>query len=116
MAEIIHTDMPAPDLIVRYDDGTFAPAMFHYLHEGVDIRAIAREHNFELKHAFMEDVLDEDDPLALRYEADSGDASIIRDWSPPEFEGWRIVGKYESEDGPIAIYLCPVAKNSSEAA
>ena len=113
MNRISSNDMPAPDQIVAYSDGSFAPAMFHFLHEGIDVRDIARENGFVTSFLSFESVVDEDDPLARRYE--DGDADVVKDWTPPDgTDGWTLSGKYDTEDGPVAIYLKPLAAQSKD--
>ncbi len=100
-------DMPAPGAAVEYDDGEFSPAMFHYAIEGADTRAIAREHGFDCRFLMMEDdSRDEVEPLRQRY--GGGDDTALAEWTPPDAEeGWTLAGKWQSEDGPVALWLRP---------
>jgi len=91
--------LPKADDIVRYPDGSFAPIMFHYAAESSLIRDIAAANGFELRSEELHD----DNPLAAEYEA--GDGDVIRRWNPPEIDGWRLVGKNDTDDGPRAWYV-----------
>lgn len=105
----------APDTIIRYADGSFGPMMFHYAHEGCLLRYIAKEHGFDLNFIHMEDVLGDDDPLFIAY-FENGESDACSRWTPPECNGWRLVGKSDGEDGPFAIYIRPISNNGSGAA
>lgn len=96
--------IPPPDAIVRYADGSFTPIMFHYLSEGCSAKHIARANGFDIMFVDMEQVLDEDDPLIKAYFED-GASDIVRKWTPPEIDGWRLVLKLDSENGPVAGYI-----------
>jgi hypothetical protein len=103
---------PPPDAIVRYADGSFGPLMFHYLSEGCKTKDVAAENGFDIQWVEMEDVLPEDDPLYIDY-FEKGASDVVRRWVPPTIDGWRLVGLFDTEDGPTAIYIKPRASSKS---
>ena len=105
---------PPADAIVRYADGSFAPIMFHYASEGCNARAIAAENGFDLKAVAMADEVDDEDALYRAY-FEEGASDVVRKWQPPEIEGWRLVGKTDSEDGPQAFYIRPRNDEAADA-
>lgn len=106
---------PAPDDIVIYPSGEFGPMMFHYLHEGVDTRLIARENGFEIMWLDLFDDVDEIDPAMRAY--DAGDiAKTIELWNPATPAGWKLVGVHDAEDGPCATFIRPIPPEPATAA
>lgn len=99
--------MPAPDAIVRCKDGTEIAAMFYYAVEGQRLDHIARDHGFEVQSLAMQDDIDEDDPLHRRLE--NMEAGLEMDWHPTAPDGWRLALKNDTEDGPVAIFIRPIA-------
>lgn len=97
--------IPDADARVVYPNGSFGPMMFHYLSEGCSLKHVAQENGFDLRVIAMNDLLAEDDPLAIEY-AD-GSSDVVRKWAPPEMDGWSLSAKHDTEDGPVAIYLKP---------
>lgn len=95
--------VPAPDAIVCYPDWSFMPVMFHYAAETDKPQDIARHHGFDLHVAEMGGQLPDDDPRVVAYENGSGDA--MRLWLPSAIDGWKLVGKSDTEDGPVAFYI-----------
>lgn len=98
----LHPDeMPAPEALVNYPDGSVGPAMFHYLasedHEAYE--RVLQEHDFEVTGHH----LSEDDPLFKLYEEDLKRLLII--WNPPIPLGWKLGGKHDTEDGPYVFFL-----------
>ena len=52
----------------------------------------------------MHDVLDDDHPLRSEYY--HGAMDVVQRWVPPmPRDGWKLAGKNDSEDGPIAYYI-----------
>lgn len=103
MASLLNTQMPAPDAIVHYPKtGEFLPAMLFYASEGCNPKHIAMANGFDVRFVKASDIIGEDDPLAKALE-DCQD--IIARWEPPSIDGWKLVGKTNSEDGPVAMYL-----------
>ena len=96
-------ELPAPDTVIDYGDGTFGPLMFHYATEADRLNFIAREQGFDYKWVEFGDVVPDYDELAVEYA--NGADDIISRWIPPVIEGWQLVGKNDSEYGPVAHYL-----------
>jgi hypothetical protein len=63
---------------------------------------------FESEMVLMEDDLDREDPFSVAY-FEGGEADIT-DWNPsaPQGDGWKLVGKWDSEDGPVALFVRPI--------
>lgn len=101
-------DMPPPDRVIHYNDGMSAPAMFHYSTEGCDARAIAREAGFEIAFVTMEREFGDDHPLMKAYVDDGEMSSVLNLWNPVVPDGWKLGGKTDSEDGPVALLLRPL--------
>lgn len=62
----IHPDeMPPPDALINYPDGSTGAAMFHYLaaEDGNAFENVVREHGFDIKGHHMDD----DHPLMAEY-------------------------------------------------
>ncbi|MGH6753371.1 MAG: hypothetical protein ACREDP_14495 [Bradyrhizobium sp.] len=98
--------MPEPDAVVIYADDIFGPAMFHYAPEDADLTAIAREHGFEMRLVAMVDDLDDDHPLMRLYCEEGECAKVLRAWRPRSpGDSWKITGCYDTEDGPVALFL-----------
>lgn len=96
---------PKPDDIVRYVSGEFLPLMFHFAAESASAKDTAYTNGFDVKIVAMHDELPEDHPLVTEY--DAGSSKVVRKWKPVEIEGWRLVGKIDTEDGPHAQYVRP---------
>lgn len=101
----MHGDkMPAPDDIVLYPDLSFSPVMFHYAAETCKPHDIAKTHGFELAVDTMESQLADDDPLYVAY-FENGCGDVMNKWKPEAKDGWKLVGKNDHADGPIAFYI-----------
>lgn len=100
------SDLPPPDTIIDYGDGQFGPLMLHYAIEGQDIRQIMSDAGFDSVFLSMEHDLggDDDHPLIKSY-FDDGASDVCVHWQPKTVEGWKLVGKHDTEDGPIAIFV-----------
>ena len=97
-----HPDqMPEPDALINYPDGSTGPAMFHYLasedHEAYE--RVLQEHDFEVSGYH----LSEDDPLFKIYDEDP--KRLLMSWNPPVPVGWTMGGKHHTEDGPYVYFL-----------
>jgi hypothetical protein len=109
-------ELPAPDALIEYPDGAFGPLMFHFALEGHDLMQIAREQGFELRTLSLDhDNREETAPLRDRaerlFDDDAHMETLVADWTPPDLgDGWKIAAKWDTEDGPVAIYLRPQAK------
>lgn len=96
--------LPAPDDLVLYPDMSFEPVMFHYSAETCKPHDIAKAHGFELAVDTMESQLSDDDPLYIDY-FENGCGDALRKWTPEAKDGWKLVGKSDTEDGPVAFYI-----------
>lgn len=101
---IDENEMPAPDTIVNCKNGGPIAAMFFYAAAEQDLGDIASEHGFETFLIAMEDHVDEE-TMERWY---NGDQSVMNEWIPTR-EGWVLGGKFDNEDGPIAIFIKPSA-------
>jgi transposase len=79
--------------------------MWHFATEGDNFKAILEEQGFEHRRVDMENELADDDPLRDIY--DQGDAGrpALREWQPPELDGWKLIAKNDTEDGIVAHYI-----------
>ncbi len=77
--------------------------IFDFLEEGMPAEQIVRNMGFEYLFAFgldwLEDGYDE-------YEKDPD--SWLENWDPGEAEGFTVVSKFDTEDGPCAMYVKPI--------
>jgi hypothetical protein len=100
----IHPDeMPPPDALINYPDGSTGTAMFHYLaaedHEAFE--NVLREHGFDVKGYHMDD----DHPLMAEYA--EGSEKVIGKWDVKVPDGWALGGKHDTEDGPYVFFIRP---------
>ena len=105
--------LPAPTTLIEYHDGAFGALMFHYATDGENLKALADQQGFEL-HSLLLDDDDREEVAALRsrFNANFDDQTahvetLVADWSPPERGGFALVAKWDTEDGPIALYVRP---------
>lgn len=96
-------ELPAPDTLIDYGNGTFGPLMFHFATEDDKPSFIANNQGFDHMHIEMFDVMDDDDPLVIEY--GEGSPNVIGKWTPPERDGWTLIGRNDSENGPVAHYI-----------
>lgn len=94
--------MPAPDTVIYGSDGMSWPAMFQYAGEGDDAAFIADQNGFEILYLYLEDDSEE---LFETYMNDSDFQKLFEAWKPAPPVGWNFGGAYDTEDGPIAIFL-----------
>jgi hypothetical protein len=95
--------LPAPD-----EMGFFHHPDIPGEDESDDVKALCREMGFDAKGVDMES----DAPdLSDRY-GDDGDVSAVFDWNPtpPKGDGWMLVAKFDTEDGPHAMFVKPIEK------
>ena len=104
----VGVDDPEADAIVCYHDHTFLPLMFHFAGECCNFRQIAEQNGFMLKVVAMADALDAENPLVIEY-YESGSVEVVGKWQPSKLTGWDLVGKDNTEDGPVAYYIRPLA-------
>lgn len=95
-------ELPPPETLIEYEDGSCAALMFHYASEGDNVRAIAFDHDFEVRLLAMED-----DPAAedLQEQYEAGAHDICKRWTPPVPDGWLLGAKTDSENGPTAWFI-----------
>jgi hypothetical protein len=105
--ERLQKTMPAPDALVKNENGHVCAAMFYYAPTEFDLGQIANEHGFDCTSLHMEADLDEDHPLVRRYN-DEGDGNVVNEWEPKIPEGWTFGDKFDTEDGPIALFIKPL--------
>lgn len=103
-------DMPAADTIIDYGELGIGPAMWHWSIEGDDLARIAREWGFDAEYVSMENDLygDADQQLMKDYEA--GDHTLPARWRPKPIAGWTLAAVHDTEDGPVAWFIRPIAK------
>jgi hypothetical protein len=94
--------LPAPETLVAYEDGSCAAVMFHYASVETDLGAIADEHGFDMMFIAMDGDVSEE--LMERY---LNDEATLADWQPTVPHGWVLGGKCDHEDGPFAMLLFP---------
>jgi hypothetical protein len=72
--------------------------------EHLDLKAFT-EAGYDVHFELMDNDIPEGSPLFLSYWGD-GDPDIS-DWepSPPEGERWQLIGIWDSEDGPFAMFI-----------
>jgi|GEM_PF-1500260 len=108
------SDLPSPDTLIDLGDLGCLALMFIFAAEGHRIDMIAGEQGYECKFMLMEDDVEDDDPVYVRY-FDEGDPAAIKDWEPtPLTEGWQLGGKYSTEDGPCAVFIRKVMRPQDE--
>lgn len=97
-------DMPAPDALIQYDDGTICAAMFHFMASETPFGPIADEHGFEVRYLSLADDVGEEHPVWTDYY--EGGNRWMKEWHPtPPDEGWAFGGVADGEEGPCAIFL-----------
>lgn len=107
-ARLRSADMPCADAVVEYGPGWIGPAMLHYATEDGNPVQIARAAGFECLFVTMEEELGSDHELVVdHFEYGAGDS--LEKWTPADQgDGWRLVGKNDSEDGPMAMFVRPL--------
>ena len=102
------SDLPAPDTVIDYGNGSFGPVMFHYLHEDVSWVTVAREEGFECRVLTLDEdyAKQPDHPILQAYEEGE---DVLAQWDPSDQgDGWKLVLKADTEDGPLAIFVRPL--------
>ena len=96
--------MPAPD-----EYGYFFHPDIPGEDEGDDIRAMLRDLGYSA--AVVEFEYDATDKLHDDY-YEREDQTAVGRWTPsaPDGDGWMLVAKYETEDGPQALFVAPNAE------
>lgn len=103
-----------PETLIELGDGSVCPLMFFYAVEGDRYDAIAADQGFKIRSLLLVNDAD-NQALADEWEEKTfgpdGDTSdIIRRWQPKAPEGWMFGGKHDTEDGPVAFFLCRLAE------
>lgn len=101
-------EVPDPLTLVKSADGTCIALMFFWQSEETDCRSVALEAGFSLQSESLGDKTPEDAALLERYL--NGEA-VLDDWTPVGPDGSTLVGKWDTEDGPVAYFATPI-KNS----
>lgn len=98
------TEMPTPDAVIEYPNGHTGLAMFHYgMPEDTDAGVVARENGFDSKFVTMED---DNEELYKQYTDDRADHdALLTAWKPEVPEGWTLAETYDTEDGPVAMFV-----------
>lgn len=99
-------DLPPADAVIDYGEGRIGPVMLHWLVEGQDAEHIAREAGFDCMWLPMDEDLRHDDPIYVDHFEYGADDTLAR-WqpTPPAAPGWKLVGKHDTEDGPVALWV-----------
>ncbi|WP_265497606.1 hypothetical protein [Providencia rustigianii] len=100
-----------PELVERDEDGYWVHSQFPQTELGNEIDDWVSKNQLELKLVFMESDIDEDDHPAYDRYFHAGDPDF-HDWEPSEpiGQGWFIGGIYETEDGPVCVWLRPISE------
>lgn len=81
--------------------------------ESDDVAALLRAMGFKSSVASFDYDGDEDDVMSWWFEQDRMNAaemkSIIERWTPtpPDDGGWILIGKFDTDDGPYALFVLP---------
>ncbi len=95
------TEMPAPETLIDYGDGSVAAAMLHYTDEDARGDVIASANGFDSQFLLLEDHLD---VAHLSDRIDQGE-NVLPDWNPTPPDGWMLGAKYDSDSGPVAMFI-----------
>jgi hypothetical protein len=77
--------------------------IFDFVEEGMDADWIFRNMGFKVNFCLGLDWLDDGYD---EYEENTD--SWLENWNPGEADGFTLVAKYDSEDGPCAMYVKPL--------
>jgi hypothetical protein len=102
--------MPPPSAVVDLGNGAFVPAMFWYLADATwgDLKRAAAAHDLYLSRRLMQDELDDDHPVARHYIDGNAD---LAPWQPePPGPDFLLLGKWDTEEGPLAIWARPLTR------
>ena len=104
-----------PELVERDENGYWVHSQFPQAELDSQIDDWVSKNQLELKLIFMESDIDEDKhPTYNRY-FHTG-VPDFHDWEPskPVGQGWFIGGIYETEDGPVCVWLRPESEGLKE--
>jgi hypothetical protein len=95
--------LPPPDTLYQYPDGSVVALMFHFMTEATDFALVAQAQGFDI--ATMR--LDDDGAAAgLATEYEAGSADVIGKWQPRR-DGYSLAAKFDTDDGPMAVFIKP---------
>lgn len=94
-----------PELVERDENGYWVHSQIPETESSEIVKEWMNKNKLDHSLTFMEGDIDVDHPIYERY-FENGDISIL-DWNPskPEGRGWFIGGIYETEDGPVCMWL-----------
>lgn len=108
------SDLPPPDTIVEYPNDEFGPLMFHYATENCARGYIAKEQGYDCMFLHMDHDLSLDDPIYSAY-FDEGSDKAVGKWQPTKpGDGWKLVGKCDTDDGPVATFIRAIGWEPSD--
>lgn len=96
------SNLPPPETLIEYPDGSVTPLMFHYASEAENSKAVLDEQGFEARTLYLESDADNE---ALNKEYEDGAEDVIGRWHPKVPDGWMFGGKNDTEDGLVAWFL-----------
>ncbi|MBP6083451.1 MAG: hypothetical protein KA732_19545 [Providencia sp.] len=104
-----------PELVERDENGYWVHSQFPQTELDSEIDDWVSKNQLELKLVFMESDIDEDKHPAYNRYFHTGDPDF-HDWEPskPVGQGWFIGGIYETEDGPVCVWLRPISEKMKE--
>lgn len=99
--------VPAPDTIVRFDDGSFMPIMFHYASEDMLLKDLADANGFDIDFVLLEDDVPDDHPAWIAYFEDGKTQEhVLPLWKPePVLPDFKLVAEFDTEDGLMAVFI-----------
>lgn len=102
------SDLPPGDTVIDYGGGMMGPLMLHWSTEGDDVVHQMKEAGFDCLFLDMADDLDPDHQLCVDH-FEYGASDTLTKWTPSDQgDGWKLVGKNDSEDGPVALFVRPL--------
>lgn len=96
-------DMPRPEMLIDYGHGSIAAAMLHYAGEDAVASEVAEANGFEAQFLLLEDHLD----IATLGDRHEAGENVLPDWNPTPPDGWLLGAKYDTESGPVAMFIRP---------
>lgn len=93
--------LPPPD-----EMGFFFHPDIPYIDQEANLTTALRRAGFEASFVPMEGTAPMSDVDAYF----DGDTSVARNWTPPPPAGgrWQLIAKYDTEDGPHALFVKPI--------
>lgn len=81
--------------------------IFDFIEEGMPVEWIYKNMGFEIVSQLGIDWLEEEEMTEI-YENDP--YGWLESWNPSPAEGYYLVAKFDSEDGPVAIFVKPLTE------